>query len=209
MKKYLFLIIILSLFLMQNVNADILPFGKKYVEACFEISNQNVYLDYVFIAKNELLDYKIIELGDCFDVYKLAPSKVYVIKKVDFNEEEIGKDYKEKENYFKNNNKLLQSNLKLFNYPLPNSNDPLDKVVTILNIVELNENNFIIEKSKIIFTYKDGTSEEKTFVSQNITPEPSKKAILPGWFAEFWFVILPLLALAIIVLILLVRKFRK
>ena len=209
MKKYLFLIIILSLFLIQNVNADILPFGKKYVEACFEISNQNTYSDYVFIAKNELLSYKIIQPGDCFDVYKLAPSKIYAIKKINFNEDEIGKDYKEKENYFKNNNKLLQSNLRLFNYPLPNSNDPLEKAVTILDIIELNENNFVIEKSKIIFTYEDGTSEEKTFVSQNITLEPSKKAILPWWFAEFWFVILPLLALAIIILTLLVRKFRK
>ena len=114
--------------------------------------------------------------------------------------------YNEREAYFKD---VLKSNIKLGSYPLPNSNDPLNKVVTFIDIKELNENNFVIEQSKIVFTYEDGTSEEKNFISQDVRPEPSRKAILPWWFAEFWFVILPLLALIIIISVLIKNKLRK
>ena len=59
MNKYL-IFIILFLFLIQNVNADILPFGKKYADDCFIISNMNDYHDYIFIEGNEFLGQKII-----------------------------------------------------------------------------------------------------------------------------------------------------
>ena len=84
-------------------------------------------------------------------------------------------------------------------------NDPLEKVVTTLQINSMSGNELDIQKSEITFTYNDGTSEVETFQSQDITPEPSKKAIIPFWIAQFWFIV-PILAAIIIAAILLSRR---
>lgn len=110
-------------------------------------------------------------------------------------------------NFFGGN--LVKSNLQISAFGLVQENDPLQKAVIILNIASLTENNLNIQKSKVTYTYTDGTSEEKVFQSQEIMPKPSKTAILPWWFAKFWYVILPIVAIILIGIILLLRRLKK
>ncbi|MEK6937323.1 MAG: hypothetical protein AABW58_04600 [Nanoarchaeota archaeon] len=214
MKKYLILAIILSLILIQNVNADILPYGRRYIESCYQISNADNFQEYIFILDEQISRPKKLDLNDCFAVNKNGEATIFAIKKDLFDENEFNEkfdkytyNYEDKINYFKKP-ELKNSDLNLRIYPLPKSNDPLRKTVIILNIKELNENSFTIRKEKILFTYEDGTSEEKNFISQDIWPEPSKKALLPWWFAEFWFAILPFLALIIMIGIFIYKRKR-
>ena len=109
-----------------------------------------------------------------------------------------------------NNEYFSESNINIDSTYGPISpNDPLESVKVILEIISLEESNFNIQKSKVIYSYKDGTSEEKSVYSQDILPKPSKTAILPYWFEAFWFIWIPIIAILLISLILFSRRKRK
>lgn len=206
-------IIILALFT-QIVSADLIDIGEKGVSWRYEISNIGDYPDYVFMYYEERsFGHGIINPGDRFYFYKNSLASICTIKKTEFNEEEFNaledRNYTEVKDYFTNNPDLIKSGIQLRAYGLVQQNDPLEKAVITLDIVSLTETNLDIQKSKITYTYEDGTSEEKVFQNQDVFPEPSKQAILPWWFAEFWYVTLPATAIAIIGAILLLRKLRK
>lgn len=203
-------LLILTL-LSSIIYADVIVPGKKTITWCYEISNMNDYPNYTFLLHGQPgVKYKIIEPGECFSFYKFSTVSIYVVKKAEFNEDELkGKNYTETENYFINNPKVISSDLQLRSYGAVEENYPLEKVVITLNIVSLTENGLDIQKSKITYTYRDGTSEEKIFQVQDVIPEPSRKAILPWWFVKFWYIILPILAAVTIAILLLLRKLRK
>jgi len=214
MKSKLFILFTLILILMlfpSNVFADLIVTGTKAVGFCYEISNIDDYPDYVFLLHGEpMLSYEIINPGECFSFYKLGTVSIYAVKEYNFNEDELkGKDYREVQNYFTGDPRVISSDIQLTSYGTVPENDPLEKAATILEITSLDENNLEIQKSKIIYTYTDGTSEEKDFQLQDIMPEPSRKVTLPWWFVRFWYVILPIIAIAVIALILLLRRFRR
>jgi len=62
-----------------------------------------------------------------------------------------------------------------------------------------------MQKSKVIYTYTDGTSQEKIFNDQNTTPEPSSKS---DWGSGLWYIVLPVLAVIVIAVIIISRKFK-
>ena len=189
----------------QAVSADLIIPGTKSVNWCYEISNINDYSDYVFVSNEErVTGHKVINQGDCFGFYKNGLTSIYSIPKSEFNVSELNREFFEG-----NNPKLIKSNIQLNAFGSVQENDPLQKVVITLDIQSLSENNFNIQKSKVTYTYTDGTTEEKVFQSQEIMPEPSKTAILPWWFAKFWHIILPIVALVLIGIVLLIRRLKK
>jgi len=199
----------------QAVSADVIIPGEKSVSWCYEISNINDYSDYVFVFNPYLVGFGhggdldvVINKEDCFNFYRVA--SIYAIQKTEFNESELNSEF-----FKENNPKLIKSDIDLFGFFPVQENDPLQKVVITLNILSLSENNFDIQKFKVTYTYTDGTSEEKVFQSQETMPEPSKTAILQmfslplSWFAIFWYVILPIVAILLISIILLLRRLKK
>jgi len=212
--KLMLLFAVICSFVFLNANtvlADLIVPGTKSIDFCYTISNINDYPNYVFLLHGiPSPSYEIIDSGQCFSFYKLSMTSLYAIQKTNFNEQELkGGNYTDIRNYFENDPRVIHSNIQLNSYGAVPENDPLNKVVTVLKIVSLNENNLVIQKSKIIYTYTDGTSEEKTFQSQDVVPEPSRKAILPWWFTELWYIVLPVIALIAIISILLLRRSRK
>ena len=198
------LVLIFSVF-PQAVSADLIISGTKSVNWCYEISNINDYPDYVFVFNEErVTGHKGINQGDCFSFYKIGLTSVYAISKAEFIEAELNMEFFEG-----NNPKLIKSNIQLNAFGSVQENDPLQKAVITLDIESLSESSFDVQKSKVTYTYTDGTSEEKVFQSQEIMPEPSKTAIMPWWFAKFWYVILPILAIILIGIILLIKRLKK
>ena len=109
-------------------------------------------------------------------------------------------------NYFKNNPDILKSDVELDgSYKQVSINDPLEKAHVILDITSINESKIEINKSKVIFTYTDGTSQEEIFKNQNTTPEPSNKSNLA---LELWYIVFPVLAIIALVIIIISRKFK-
>lgn len=197
-------VLILSVF-PQSVSADSIISGTKSVNWCYEISNINDYPNYVFVFNEErVTGHEVINQGDCFSFYKIGLTSIYAIPKAEFNENELNSKF-----FKKNNPKLIKSDIQLNAFGSVRENDPLQKAVITLDIQSLSESNFDIQKSKVAYTYIDGTSEEKVFQSQEIRPEPSKTAILPWWFAKFWYIILPIVSLVLIGIILLIRRLKK
>lgn len=202
---------ILSMFLLasfvfpQIVSADLIIPGRKYIPWCYEISNISAYPEYVFVFNERVVTgHQIINQGDCFNFYKMGITDIYAIKKTDFNENELN------EEFFKENNpKLIKSDLQPRPFSPVQENDPLQKAVITLDITSLSKSSFSLQKSKVTYTYADGTSEEKAFQSQDVMPELSKAAVLPWWFAKFWYVALPVIAIALIGIILLARRLKK
>lgn len=205
-KKFTILSFLLIFFIFpQTVSADSIVLGTKSVDWCYEISNMNNYPDYVFICNEErVARHEIINQGDCFNFYKFGLPSIYAIKKSKFNENELNEEFFEE-----NNPKLIKSDLQLDAFGPVQENDPLQKAVITLDILSLNKSNFDVQKSKVIYTYTDGTSEEKIFQSQNIMPKPSKTAVLPWWFTKFWYTILPIIAIILISIILLLKRLKR
>lgn len=195
----------------QAVSADIIPTGYKGVGYCFEISNIENYLDYTFIAyfQEPMGGHKVITKDECVSFYKFSNPTIYAIKNSDFNEADIGSEYENEKTYFSSNPNLLSSDIEIKSISTIPDNDPRNKIVDVLEITSLSENNFALAKSKVVYTYTDGTTEEKTYTNQNTRPEASRQPILPWWFAKLWYIIIPLIAVLIFVAILLIRKFRK
>jgi len=206
----LLLLMLILTFYPSNVCADVIEPGMKEIKNYYKISNINDYSDYVFLIHgNPSPTYEIINSSK-FSFYKLSQISIYAVKKSNFNEEDLkDKSDAEIQDYFKNNPEVIHSNLELDGlYGTVKIDNPLDSAVTILRIVSLNESELEIEKSKIIYVYKDGSLEEKIFKNQNDTPQPSPNTS-PSFFAEFWYFILPVLAIAAIGLILVSRRLKK
>ncbi len=205
-KKYILLIslIIFALFI-QIVAADLIITGTKQISWCYEIPNIGDYQNYIFVYNDQTLSqHGIINSDDCFSFYKYGLTSVYAIKKTEFNQKELNQDF-----FSENNSKLIKANLVLNAYGIVQENDPLQKAIITLKIISLNEDKLEIQKSKITYTYTDGTSEEKYFQTQEIIPKPSKTTILPWWFAKFWYVIIPLMAAMLIGIIIFLKRLKK
>ncbi|MCZ3364296.1 MULTISPECIES: hypothetical protein [Methanobacterium] len=200
---------VISIFILSITSpvvfADVIEPGMKEVKLYYTISNINKYPDYIFLIHGTPSpSYEIINSSE-FSFYKLSTVSIYAIKKSNFNETELSSNahfY----NYFKNNPDIIRSNIKLDgSYKQVNINDPLEKACVLLDINSINGSTMEINKSKIIFTYTDGTSQEKIFKDQNITPEPSNKSNLA---LELWYIVIPVLAIIAIVIIIISRKFK-
>ena len=226
MKKMLILFVLALFLFPQGVLADviqrsIIPSTTKTIYSCFEISNINAYPDYVFRVHNAYSDPKIIE------------SRSYIPKDVDLDIIKDGDctlllnglsyDIHWSTDYITASKKLDNTSknvsFELFNatkydlyrsYPEVGSVDIYDprdaRTTVVMEIVSITNDKLELKKSKVIYTYTDGTSEEKIYQNQDVVPEPSRKALFTSWM--IWFV-LPITAIIIIIAVILLRRRSK
>lgn len=188
--------------LMQFVSGDVILPDQKPVSWCYEISNIGQYPNYVFLYHEKRVGgHEIIKEGDCFSFYKNGKAKLYAIEKNKFNKSELDKKF-----FLENNSKLIDSNFTLNSFGAIDKDNPLEKIAVTLKILSLNKDNLKVQKSKVTYTYEDGTTEEKIFQKQDELPSPSKKHDSSSWFVKVWYIIIPAGALLLIIIILLLKR---
>lgn len=204
-----FIAILFLLSLPSVAFADIIEPGMKEVKYYYEISNIDNYSEYVFLAHGTPSPSIEIVNSSEFSFYKYSTVSIYALKKSDFNENEFKNTGDEElENFFKNDPRVIRSNIELYgSYKNVVIADPLDKVLVVLEIKSIKENKLEIEKSKVVYAYVDGSKEEEKFKDQNITPEPSKNGV-SFWIGQLFYIIIPVLAIIAIGLIIIARRYR-
>jgi len=173
--RLLFIIFFIFLIFPQISYGDgVLP-GRKELFYCFIVSNVNSYPNYQFYS-NAPLGYpledpfyhtEIIEENKCISFLKSSTIKISA-KKI------YGQGIP------------IVSNLAIQAPGIVDESNPLNGITDVLTIKSIDNNNLIIEKTKVIYTYNDGTTEEKYYQNQNERPEPSKKLSIILLYKYYW-----------------------
>lgn len=210
MKTKIFISLIFVFILALGISstyADVIEPGKKNINLSYKILNINDFPNYIFLLHGTPSPSHEILNSSEFSFYKLSTASVYAVKKSNFNKEILDQqDNEAMDNYFNNNSNVLHSNLELSgSYGTLNETSNLNNAVIILEIVSVNDTSLLMKKSKIIFNFTDGTTQEKNFLNDNTTPEPTKTQNI-STIDYIWYLILPILAAIIIIAILITRK---
>lgn len=214
MKKILILAVVSFLFSAlfgSFVSADSIMPGFKSVKYCFQIENMDDYPEYAFILGFEtqpIQDRRLILSGECVGFYKYASPTVYAVRKELVNSSYFNLSEQDRAYLFsKEGNPLdaieevIPSGITLEHFGTVRDDNPVKEVVDVLAIRSVDDNRLDLRKSKIIYTYTDGSSEEKPYELQSKTPEPTRKSN-----SYLFFIILPIIAFAIIIITLVKRR---
>ncbi|MEG3224913.1 MAG: hypothetical protein BME94_05120 [Methanobacteriales archaeon Met13] len=107
------------------------------------------------------------------------------------------------DSYFNNNSNVSKSDLELEAiYETVSESSPLENVTIILKIVSVNP--LKIEKSRIIYQYQNGKTDQQNYNKQNTTPPPSTP-VPENLF--LYYTLIPILAALIIIGILVYRRY--
>ena len=204
MKKiilFTMLVLLVGMIIPEAVHADLIELGKKGVDWCYKIDNMQDYQEYELGYYDSFIGSAsgVINQGECFKFYKLGGVSIYAIKKTEIGENQLDYDF-----ITKNKENLAMANTQLTAYGVVDEDDPLTKAETTLHINLLEGTKLDIQKTKVSYTYSDGTSEEKAFNLNGNTSGPSRS----NDSNKLYFII-PVLAILIIVVIFLPRKLKK
>ena len=186
--------------------ADVIEPGMKPVNLKYQISNINDYPEYVFLLRGvPYPDIQIINSSE-FSFYKLSNVSIYAIKRNDFDASILNKSPEEIESFFEKNSNLIKSDISLEgSYGDVKIENPLKEATIILEIKNINSTNLLIEKSKILYTFEDGSQQEEAIKDQNNLPEPSKGI---SNLTDYWWIFLGVLVVLIIVIGVIIKKFK-
>lgn len=200
----IFLLILISL--LGTSSADVIDPGEKNVPFSYKITNIQDYQGYVFILHGTPNPSMEVLNTSEFSFYKLSTCYIYAIPRNVFNEVQMNQmDETQLSAFLNNDSRVVRSSLKLEgSYGNVNQANPLETALIILNIKSIQGNNLDIQKEKIIYGFDNGQKVEKPFQSQNQTPEPTSPGL--SWDYYLYFIVLPIIALGIIILIILRRK---
>ncbi len=210
MKTKISLLMIIVLILAFNISsayADVIEPGKKEINLSYKISNINNYPYYIFLLHGSPSpSYNILNSSE-FSFYKLSTASIYAVKRSKFNQDFLNQDNQSViDSYFNVDPNVIHSNLTLEgSYGSVDENKQLNDALVVLEIVSVNDTSLEIKKSKIIFSFTDGTTQEKAFKDDNITPVPTKTKDI-SLIDYLWYLLLPLLSAIAIIVILLRRK---
>ncbi|MCX6817613.1 MAG: hypothetical protein NTU57_02025 [Candidatus Aenigmarchaeota archaeon] len=211
----LFLFLAVLFLAAPKVSADVLIPGYKGVEYCFQIENTNDFPDYTFVVHYTFAmeNYQVVRGNECMHFYKFNKPKIYAVKKSLFNEVPLisimnSDNHSKLTEYIANDKNFISSDVEIESISQIVDTDPSKKIVDELKIISIENDMLEIEKSKTIYTYTDGTTEEKTYVTQNVRPLPSR-LIIPLSSYEIMYFAIPAAALIVIIIILVARRFRK
>jgi hypothetical protein len=193
-------------FNISSVYADVIEPGKKEIKLSYQISNINNFPMYVFLLHGSPSPpYEILNTSE-FSFYKLSTASIYAVKRSVFNTNILNQNNQSAvEDYFNNNSNVIHSNLELEgSYGNVDTDNQLNGALIVLEIVAVNDTALEMKKSKIIFNFTDGSTQEKTFEADNITPVPSKTNVTTIYY--LWYLVLPLMSAIAIIGIFLYRR---
>lgn len=199
LKIIISLFTLLILFSFSSVSyADVIEPGMKDVKIYYQASNIQNYPDYVFLIHGS--PYPTLEVinSNEFTFYKFSTVSIYAISKTNFNENELkNMDESQVENFLTHSSVLKSDLILQGSSKTVNINNPLEKILITLNINSIDNEIMNVTKSKVTYTYKDGSVQEETFKDQNSIPEPSKNST-SFWNDNLFYMVLPLIAILIL-----------
>lgn len=188
-------------------SADVIEPGQKTISLSYQLSNIQDYPDYVFILHGTPNPSMEVLNSSEFSFYKLSICSIYAVPRTVYDSVQLDQmNETQVEQFLTNDSRVARSNLQLDGTygPVSDSN-PLQSALIILKINSIQGNELNLEKTSIIYSYENEQTEEKPFTNQNQTPEPSN----PGsWWDYVYFIVLPILALAVILFVI-IRKRRS
>lgn len=197
-------LVLLIFFLSLITSADLINPGEKLVSISYTISNIDLYDDNIVILYG--MQYKIIQSDNLFSFNTYDFPLLYAVKKSSLEGREPEELTYNQTKDLIDQGKTVNAHLSLQSFvPSVHRNDPLEFAVISMEIISLNETEFIIQKKKIIYVYDDGFSEEKPFISQNILPNRSRDPLL---YETIWYLGIPICSIFIITSLLIFR-YRK
>ncbi|MDO9044077.1 MAG: hypothetical protein Q7U35_02095 [Methanobacteriaceae archaeon] len=208
-KKYLIVFLIAALLFIPTAFADVIQPGEKAINFDYQLTNIKDYPDYVFILHGMPSPTMEILSSSEFSFYKFSTCSIYAIKKTDFNKINMSKmNDTEVETFLMNDSLVARSNLELEGqYGSVTIDNPLEGALVLLRINSIQGNNLEIQKTKIVYGYSDGKKTEKTFQSQNQTPEPpNSQNSLTNYI---YYLVVPIIAAIILIYIIAKRKSNK
>lgn len=200
----IFILILLAI--TGTSSADVINPGEKNIPFSYQLSNIQDYSDYVFILHGSPTPSMDVLNSSEFSFYKLSTCSIYAIPGAVFNQMQVNQMNDTQVSEFLNNDtRVARSSLKLEgNYGTVNEANPLQNALIILNIKSIQGNNLDIQKEKVVYTYSNGQKVEQPFQSQNQTPEPTISG--QSWDFYVYFIVLPIIALALILFIIIRRR---
>jgi hypothetical protein len=202
--------LMVALFILVSITgasyADVVNPGEKTIPYSYQIANIQDYLDYVLILHGTPNPSLEVLNSSEFSFYKLSTCSIYAIPSSVYQEAQVNQMNDTKISEFLNNDsRVARSDLELGGlYDTINEGNSLESALIILKIRSIQGNTLNIQKEKIIYTYSNGQRIEKPFQNQNQTPKPPVMG--QSWDFYLYFVVLPLLALAVILFILIRRR---
>lgn len=185
--------------------ADVINPGEKNIPFSYQLSNIQDYSNYVFILHGTPNPSMEVLNSSEFSFYKLSTCSIYAVPVTVFNQMQLNEmDDTQLSEFLTGDTRVARSDLILNgSYGTVNEGNPLQSALIILNIKSIQGNNLEIQKEKVIYTYSTGQKVEEPFQSQNQTPEPT----LSGQSLDSYiYVVLPIIALAIILFIIIRRR---
>ena len=200
----IFLLILISI--TGTSSADVINPGEKNIPFSYQLSNIQDYPDYVFILHGTPNPSMEVLNSSEFSFYKFSTCSIYAVPGTVFNQMQINQmNDTQVSGFLTSNPQVARSDLKLEGiYKTVNEANPLENALIILNIKSIQGNNLEIQKEKVIYTYSTGQKVEEPFQSQNQTPEPAITG--QSWDSYIYFIVLPIIALAIILFIITRRR---
>ncbi|OPX59118.1 MAG: hypothetical protein A4E25_01349 [Methanobacterium sp. PtaB.Bin024] len=185
--------------------ADVVNPGEKTISLSYQLTNIQDYPDYVFILHGTPNPSMEVLNSSEFNFYKLSTCSIYAVPRTVYDSVNLEQmNETQVEQFLNNDSRVARSNLQLDGiYGTVSDSNPLQSALITLKINSIQGNDLNIEKNSIIYSYENGQTEEKAFTNQDQTPEPSN----PGsWMDYIYFIILPILALAAVIFILIRRR---
>ena len=202
--------LMVALFILVSITgasyADVVNPGEKTIPYSYQIANIQDYPDYVLILHGTPNPSLEVLNSSEFSFYKLSTCSIYAVPSSVYQEVQVNQMNDTMVSEFLNNDsRVARSDLELGGlYDTINEGNSLESALIILKIRSIQGNTLNIQKEKIIYTYSNGQRIEKPFQNQNQTPKPPVMG--QSWDFYLYFVVLPLLALAVILFILIRRR---
>ncbi|MBD3359487.1 MAG: hypothetical protein GF365_02155 [Candidatus Buchananbacteria bacterium] len=233
MKKIIVLISLTILLIPQIGWAQIVS-GQKYdINYCFEINNLDEYDSRVFILFDGRVQAQIIQGKTCLgylndlDMYGL---EIYTVRQDNFKQNKFNDIFgqelptetnlesaqqratilQQREDYsieIFNNPDFIRSSFSFIPLGFIPKNDPVQQITDVLSINSLIDDNLILKKIEVVYTYEDGQTETMEYQDQAERPEYSRQAILTWWVEEYWYAVSLVALIVIGAVIFIIKKF--
>lgn len=156
----------------KTAQADMLVPGQKTVSYCYKIANLKDFPDYTIVATYDPIgNPTVVKDGECEGFYKYSHPTLFATTKAGFDIAQIPRGSNQK-TYFTNNPAFVPSKVAIYSVSTVDQKDPRSKVVDVLKIVDITSTELQVEKSSVIYTYENGTTEELPYRNQEERPAP-------------------------------------